>query len=131
MKFPPARLLGWVLRIGRDGTHALLHALSCTTYILTPPETAEKHVSFQGAELGGDYLCVTQIAFFVNRSGKEGSTDINQTAKGMIGYSDDDLTISRRSLDFDDVSLLQPAGRRRAMGPLPFSRACRRACGRA
>jgi len=23
--------------------------------ILTPPETAEKHVSFQGAELGADY----------------------------------------------------------------------------
>jgi hypothetical protein len=39
--------------------------------ILTPPETAEKHVSFQGAELGADYFsaCVTQIALEQQKCG--------------------------------------------------------------
>eukprot|EP00966_Prymnesium_polylepis_P193910 4494686-Prymnesium_polylepis.1 len=59
-----------------------------TLTILTPPESGDVHVSFQGAELESDYLCVThfsstcgrifrifvnlrtQIAFFVNRPGK-------------------------------------------------------------
>ena len=53
--------------------------------------------SFQGAELGGDYLCVTQIAFFVNRVGKGGSVAVirrdsrNLTQKEkLIGFSDEE-----------------------------------------
>eukprot|EP00966_Prymnesium_polylepis_P133277 3080012-Prymnesium_polylepis.1 len=34
------------------------NAQSSDAIILTPPETAEKHVSFQGAELRADYFCV-------------------------------------------------------------------------
>eukprot|EP00966_Prymnesium_polylepis_P226509 5239559-Prymnesium_polylepis.1 len=32
--------------------------------VLTPPENGDVHVSFPGAELEGDYLCVTQIRIF-------------------------------------------------------------------
>ena len=52
----------------------LMPAINCTrqSVILTPPETAEKHVSFQGAELGADYFSpsVTQIAFLQQKCGQ-------------------------------------------------------------
>eukprot|EP00966_Prymnesium_polylepis_P169207 3912410-Prymnesium_polylepis.1 len=38
----------------------------------------ERNGSLQGAELGGDYFCVTQIEFFVNRPGKGGSIALNR-----------------------------------------------------
>ena len=74
---------------------------------------------------------VTQIAFFVNRPGKGGSIALNRRdyfvnrpeKEGSVAVIANrerndwflmrNLTISRRSLDFDDVSLLQRAGRRR------------------
>jgi hypothetical protein len=67
--------------LSRLGTVPSRVPVSIRKKILTPAENADVHVSFQGAELGGDYFCVTQIAFFVNRPGKGGSAAVIKPRK--------------------------------------------------
>eukprot|EP00966_Prymnesium_polylepis_P284544 6573882-Prymnesium_polylepis.1 len=55
--------------------------------ILTP-ENGDVHVFFQGAELGGDYLCVRDANRSLSSTVPEREHRHNQTAKGMIGYYD-------------------------------------------
>eukprot|EP00966_Prymnesium_polylepis_P138577 3201917-Prymnesium_polylepis.1 len=92
--------------------------------ILTPPENADVHVSFQGAELRGDYFCVTQIAFFVNCPRKGGSATV---IKPRRPHGAPALAVVRLR---DQPRMVQ--GRRgrvgcRYEGGILFPRACRQA----
>ena len=49
--------------------------------VLTPPENGDVHVSFQGAELRGDYLCVRDANRIFRQPSRKGSTVVIKPRK--------------------------------------------------